>query len=102
MEDYSHGFSYWSNCDELARTSIVPPMKRMPRFYTDVYDARPLFTVEDSVIQTLTIYMRFLKNKMKEAEVPKTSVTEQAALDELRDHLKPRIEKTQALLDLIC
>lgn len=105
MEDYTHGFSYWSNCDEHTRTTVPPPLftevRRMPRFYLGVYDARPLFTVEDSVIQNLTIYLRFLEEKMKEAEVLKNSVTEQAAQDQLLEHLKPRIEKTRALLELI-
>ena len=106
MEDYTHGFSYWSNGDEhTGSTSVTPPLftnvKRMPRFYVNLYDARPVFTVEDSVIQNLTIYLHFLEKKMKEAEVPNNSVTEQEALDQLREFLKPRIEKTRALLELI-
>ena len=73
----------------------------MPRFYLGMYDVRPLFTVEDSVIQNLTIYLRFLNEKLKESDVSTNSVTEQAALQELKEHLLPRIEKTEALLAYI-
>jgi len=105
MEEYTQGYSYWGNDVERGLTTIPPPItmniRRMPRYYMGIYDVRPLFTVVDSVIQNLTIYLRFLEEKMTGTETPKNSVTEQAALDELRVYLEARIEKTKALLELI-
>ena len=98
MSEYTYGYSYWSNNEDI---SVSPPLVRVPRTYLTDYDMKPLYTLEDSLIQNLRIYLRFLEDKLKETNVQTNSGTEQAALDELREHLKPRIEKTTALLQLV-
>jgi len=102
MGDY-RGISYWTDCDELGRTSISPPLvtsvKRMSRFYLD--EMKPVFTVEESLKENLKIYLASLIEKLSGSDVHLNSVTEQAAMDQLKSYLEIRIEKTKALLELI-
>ena len=99
----SHGISYWTDCDQLGRDSIPPPLttevKRMARFYLD--EIKPVFTVEELLKENLKMYLASLTEKLSRTDVHLNSVTEQAAMDQLKEYLEIRIEKTKTLLELI-
>ena len=101
--NYAHGFSYWSNCEDLqynpsVTKTLVPPLagdlKRMDRIYIE--------NIEESVVKSLRSYLDFLLKKQRETNATHTnSVTEQASLEDYQSYLRPRIEKTKALITLI-
>lgn len=101
--NYAHGFSYWSNCEDFnynpsVTKTLVPPLagdlKRMDRIYIE--------NIEESVVKSLRSYLDFLLKKQRETNATHTnSVTEQASLEDYQAYLRPRIEKTKALITLI-
>jgi len=81
----SYGVSHWSNCDALARTQVQSS----------------LVTVESLLIQNLRIYLKTLQENLIQTDIQVNSVTEQEAIQQLKEYLQLRIEKTKDILSLI-
>ena len=81
----SYGISHWSNCDSLARTQVESS----------------LVTVESLLIQNLRIYLKTLQENLIQTDIQVNSVTEQEAIQQLKEYLQLRIEKTKDILSLI-
>jgi len=60
-----------------------------------------LVTVESLLIQNLRIYLKTLQENLIQTDVQVNSVTEQEAMQQLKEYLQLRIEKTKDILSLI-
>jgi hypothetical protein len=80
-----YGVSHWSNCDSLGRTEM--PLS--------------LVTVENLLIQNLRVYLKTLQENLIQTDIQVNSVTEQEAIQQLKEYLQLRIEKTKDILSLI-
>jgi hypothetical protein len=60
-----------------------------------------LVTVESLLIQNLRIYLKTLQENLIQTDIQVNSVTEQEAIQQLKEYLQLRIEKTKDILSLI-
>lgn len=60
-----------------------------------------LITVENLLIQNLRVYLKTLQENLIQTDIQVNSVTEQEAIQQLKEYLQLRIEKTKDILSLI-
>lgn len=60
-----------------------------------------LVTVENLLIQNLRVYLKTLQENLIQTDIQVNSVTEQEAIQQLKEYLQLRIEKTKDILSLI-